>query len=742
MGLDPASSDMTGVPVRSPVTPHHDESYYDWETSNVAHIFIEDVYTRMLEFPESTTSDILFSIFLVVTAWPRITDESSSPGSDQVQVLLAAAGRGSVQARGVLDTVSRYYGSTLGRDIDVKLPEWRRTAVLSGSLLARRELALHDREAYIECTKRFREEGGYAMLYASVDSNERINIRSSDQGYSRLHWLVTCGTPAALQTYLESERDIDIDRLTAREETAVYLACARGSLEMLQILLANGADCRMTCTQWRISCLHWAFAFDEDTQAQVISCIVAAGANLDTMTSGDTPFPHYPFILPRGTPLHWAVATGSHVMIEALILHRANVLARNGHDIYVYDRRVRALNEFGGANLDDMEAYSVPNGNVEGLTALDYAAMALDYFIFEDLIRLGLPCDVNDVDEEGLSVLHRLSTSPRRRTRTGNQFCDTVFRGARSERHEALVRSIKAITELGGNLELLTTRSSTIFDYTGIEATFPQYTPLMMAALGTSEELVDVLLSAGAEVNAVNDKGGTALLCVSEDVEAASKIIPILISHGAEINHADHHGSTAVAIAAGYCITDTVELLLSKGADIESKSSAEDAAFQGCSIFGMLASADKPFNDAEDQSLRRMLEDYVFASPDRAKRRRVVDQGDSNGHTLLHHYSRNGLPHCVKALLSNSAPVNAIERRYRTERDGSMDVRLTWYETPLDAAQITRDRKVKDMQRGSIHTLEQNEDILSKLNAVIDALQAAGGVCRRNFVQRETCEDV
>jgi ankyrin repeat protein len=387
--------------------------------------------------------------------------------------------------------------------------------------------------------------------------------------------------------------------------------------------------------------------------------------------------------------------------------------------------------------MDDTGPYSIPKEKVEGLTALDYAAMAQDPFIFECLLRSKVQIDINDVDEEGLNVLHRLSTNPRRRTRTGNSFCDTVFRGAPSKKHEDLVRTINAIIELGGDLESLTTGSSTTFGHTGVEDSIPGYTPLMMAALGTSVELVEALLLAGAEVDAKNNKGETALLCVSEDSEVASKIIPILISHGANVNHVDDLGSTVLAIAASRCMTDTVEFLLLNGADIDSRWNVEDMAFRGCSIFGMLATADKPFNDQEDQSIRKLLQDHVLACPDTTKREHIINHGDSNGGTLLHHYSRNGMPQCVQALLSNGAHVNALEYRYRQERDGNEYVRVSWYETPLDAAQVTRDRKVKDILRGSIHTLEANEDILRKLDAVITKLKAAGGLCKRDIVTRE-----
>ncbi|KAF2820162.1 hypothetical protein CC86DRAFT_117733 [Ophiobolus disseminans] len=242
------------------------------------------------------------------------------------------------------------------------------------------------------------------------------------------------------------------------------------------LLLAHGASVIPTCTEWDIDCLHRAFAFDDGQQVQAISSLIAAGAKLDSMTRDVTPFPHYPFLLPPGTPLHWAVTTGSHTVIESLVEHGVDVLARDGYDIYVFDDRIRLLDKFGGPN---MEVYSISDRSVKGLSPLDYAAMAHDPFIFELLLRRKTTVDVNDVDEEGLSVIHRLSTHPRRRTRTGNAFDDFILRGASSNECNGLKRAVNAILELGGDLELLTTPASTTSTSTDTAWALPCYTPLM-----------------------------------------------------------------------------------------------------------------------------------------------------------------------------------------------------------------------------------------------------------------------
>jgi hypothetical protein len=311
-------------------------------------------------------------------------------------------------------------------------------------------------------------------------------------------------------------------------------------------------------------------------------------------------------------------------------------------DMYVFDDRIRILNKFGVPN---METNSIPKGRVKGLSALGYATIAQDLFIFNVIVRLRLPVDINDVDEEGLSVLHHMSTDPKRRTRTGNAFCDSIFRSAPPDTNKDLINMIKPIVDIGGDMELLTTPSDMASEHNDSAITLPCYTPLLMAALGTSVEIVEALLQAGAKVDAVNDKGQTALMCISDDKEAAATIIPVLIADGANVNHVDKFDATPIFLAAGPRSLNTVNLLLFKSVDIDSRTLyKEDEHGQGRGVFGLLPGQDDPFNNDADFTIKGMLEKHVFACPDIAKIRRVIDKGDIDGRTLLHQFARSGMP--------------------------------------------------------------------------------------------------
>ena len=124
-------------------------------------------------------------------------------------------------------------------------------------------------------------------------------------------------------------------------------------------------------------------------------------------------------------------------------------------------------------------------------------------------------------------------------------------------------------------------------------------TPLHVAAmLGHGEELVDLLIGHGAQVNATNHQGWTPLHRVLD-----KKVAEVLLDHGADINARDKDGLTPLHIAVGtehgrvteydvgdegtdnavrrrvadmYALRhrDLVQLLLERGADVEAKDSS------------------------------------------------------------------------------------------------------------------------------------------------------------------------
>ncbi|HWB99744.1 MAG TPA: ankyrin repeat domain-containing protein, partial [Bryobacteraceae bacterium] len=93
-------------------------------------------------------------------------------------------------------------------------------------------------------------------------------------------------------------------------------------------------------------------------------------------------------------------------------------------------------------------------------------------------------------------------------------------------------------------------------------------TPLVTAASFGSLEAFQMLLDAGADVNARNDFGLTPLIAAAGDRDK----VRLLLAKGADVNARSKLGRTPLMIAAATAgCSDIVELLIAKGADVTAK---------------------------------------------------------------------------------------------------------------------------------------------------------------------------
>src|SRR5688500_13166304 len=93
-------------------------------------------------------------------------------------------------------------------------------------------------------------------------------------------------------------------------------------------------------------------------------------------------------------------------------------------------------------------------------------------------------------------------------------------------------------------------------------------TPLMFAALYGNAAAVATLIQRGADVNAANDEGATALMWAVTDLEKTT----LLLDAGANVNAASADARTPLIIAAGIRgAAPVVRLLLEKGADLKAR---------------------------------------------------------------------------------------------------------------------------------------------------------------------------
>jgi ankyrin repeat protein len=86
------------------------------------------------------------------------------------------------------------------------------------------------------------------------------------------------------------------------------------------------------------------------------------------------------------------------------------------------------------------------------------------------------------------------------------------------------------------------------------------------ATAGGDLAAIDRLLSAGADVDARDEHGQTALMNAARDGQP--DVVQLLIAHGADLNHRAKYNLTAVMLAVVRGHLHIVKLLVAAGADL------------------------------------------------------------------------------------------------------------------------------------------------------------------------------
>jgi ankyrin repeat protein len=184
-------------------------------------------------------------------------------------------------------------------------------------------------------------------------------------------------------------------------------------------------------------------------------------------------------------------------------------------------------------------------------------------------------------------------------------------------------------------------------------------TPLMDAAAFGSLDAMKLLLAAGADVNASNAFGATALMWCANDPEK----VRLLVGKSANVKAKSNRGSTALSIAAADDgASEVVRLLLERGAD----ASVSDEYHSTPLIAAALAN---------DLSTVRLL---LQAGAE-------VNAKDIAGTTPLMNAAAEGNAEMVRMLLARGAEVNAVSAKGPGANVKNGPIALGYF-TPLLAA--------------------------------------------------------
>ncbi|MEM9526522.1 MAG: ankyrin repeat domain-containing protein [Bacteroidota bacterium] len=168
------------------------------------------------------------------------------------------------------------------------------------------------------------------------------------------------------------------------------------------------------------------------------------------------------------------------------------------------------------------------------------------------------------------------------------------------------------------------------------------FTPLMAAASENHEEVVQLLIDAGADVNFVNAHGWTALIEAADEGSHESAIV--LIEAGADVNLKGKNNSrSALAMAASEGHMDVFRLLVSNGAD----------------VLSMKGGGQHPLHEAAKEGEIRAVRTIIQLGSE-------VDVTDENGRTPLSYAAEEGQLEVAEALLKAGADAGAKDSEGRT----------------------------------------------------------------------------
>ena len=407
------------------------------------------------------------------------------------------------------------------------------------------------------------EQMNRAQVQALLKARTAVDAAQAD-GMTALHWAAYHDDAPMVDQLLRA--GAKVDAATRYGVTPLSLACTNGNGPLVERLLAAGADGNAILPGGETPLMTAA----RTGSLATVKALLAHGAKVDAKDEA------------RGqTALMWAAAEGHVDVVQALIASGADVRAhlasgftpllfavREGHlDV------VRALlkagvdvNEAVAADPGRRKGYGGPLPKV-GATPLLVAVTNAHFELASALLDAGAN---PNADQIGYTVLHAITAV--RKPGVGDN--DPAPEGSGSMTSLELVKRLAAH---GANLDARMTKKVNLNNTRANEI---GATPFFLAALTADAELMTTLAALGADPTLPNIENSTPLMMIAglatrspgEDAGTESEVleaIDVALKLGADVNAVDGNGETAMHAAAYKNLPQVVKRLAERGARIE-----------------------------------------------------------------------------------------------------------------------------------------------------------------------------
>lgn len=347
--------------------------------------------------------------------------------------------------------------------------------------------------------------------------------------------------------------------------TPLSIACTNGNAAMVRLLLDAGASARTVLPGGETVLMTAARTGDPDT----VQALIERGADVNATEPAT-----------GQTALMWAAAEGNTSAVESLLKAGANASARldSGFDAFLFavrEGRIGVVQALLKAGIGANDAIVLPEGKRPrngkapraGLSALVLAVSNAHYELADVLLEAGANPSSN---EAGYTALHAVTWV--RKSGVGDNDPPPDGSGRLTS-----IDIVKRLVAKGADINSRMTKKIGV-GMTSLNTLGA--TPFLLAARTADAELLRLLATLGADTKIPNADGATPIIVAAglgtrspgEDAGTEPEVVEalqVLMELGADVNAVDNNGETAMHGAAYKNYPAAVEFLASHGAKPE-----------------------------------------------------------------------------------------------------------------------------------------------------------------------------